>query len=82
MLFVLLPGAVAAVVVVLVERWSLVDPWSHARLGVALGAAAVAGTFALVFAALVAAGAVALRRARLDRLAGRVGRVTVPAAFS
>ena len=80
-LFVLLPGAAAAVVVVLVERWSLVDPWSDGRLGVALGAAAVAGTFALVFAAVVAAGAVALRRARLDRLAERVGRVAVPAAL-
>ena len=41
----------------------------------------MAGTFALVFAALVAAGALALRRARLDGLALRVGRVAVPAAL-
>ena len=80
-LFVLLPGGAAAVVVLLVEHWSDIDPWSDRRLGLALAAAAVAGTFALVFALLVAAGAVVLRRARLDRLAGRVGRVAVPAAL-
>ena len=80
-LFVVLPGAAAAVVVVLVERWSIVEPWTERRLGVALAAAAVAGTFAIVFAALVGAGAVVLRRARLDGLAGRVGRVAVPAAL-
>jgi hypothetical protein len=66
---------------VLVERWSLVEPWTERRLGVALAAAAVAGTFAIVFAALVGAGAVVLRRARLDGLAGRIGRVAVPAAL-
>jgi hypothetical protein len=80
-LFVLLPGAAAALVVVLVERWSRVEPWSDRRQSVALGVAAVAGTFALVFAALVAAGALVLRRARLDGLAGRVGRIAVPAAL-
>ena len=80
-LFVLLPGAAAALVVVLVERRSRVEPWSDRRQSVALGVAAVAGTFALVFAALVAAGALVLRRARLDGLAGRVGRIAVPAAL-
>jgi hypothetical protein len=80
-LFVLLPGAAAAAVVVLVERWSVVEPWSDQRLGVALGAAALAGTFALAFAALVAAGALAIRRARLDRLAARIAAVAVPAAL-
>jgi hypothetical protein len=80
-LFVLLPGAAAAVVVVLVERWSLVEPWSDRRLGVGVCAAALAGTFALAFAALVAAAALVVRRARLDGLAGRVGRVAVPAAL-
>jgi hypothetical protein len=78
---VLLPGAAAAVVVLLVERWSPVEPWSDGRLGVALVTAAVAGTFALVFAALVAAGAIVFRRARLDGLAHRVGRVAVPSAL-
>ena len=48
---------------------------------VALCIAALAGTFALVFAALAAAGALVLRRTRLDGLAGRVGRVAVPAAL-
>ena len=80
-LFVLLPGAAAAVVVVLVERWSRVEPWSDGRLTAALCVAAIAATFALVFAALVAAFALVLRRARLDGLAARVGRVAVPAAL-
>jgi hypothetical protein len=80
-LFVLLPGAAAAVVVVLVERWSGIEPWSDPRLVVVLVAAGVAATFALVFAAVVAAGAVVLRRARLAGLAGRVGRIAVPAAL-
>jgi len=81
-LFVLLPGAAAAVVVLLVERWSRVEPWSDGRLTAALSVAAIAGTFALVFAALVTAGALVLRRTRLDGLAGRVGRVAVPAALA
>ena len=57
----LLPGVAAAVVVLLVERWSRIEPWSDRRLVVALCIAALAGTFALVFAALVAAGALVLR---------------------
>jgi hypothetical protein len=80
-LFVLLPGAAAAVVVVLVERWSAVEPWSDRRLGVALCAAPLAGTFALGLAAVVAAGALVIRRARLDRLAARIAAVAVPAAL-
>ena len=80
-LFVLLPCVAAAVVVVLVERWSRIEPWSDRRLVVALCIAALAGTFALVLAAVVAAGALVLRRTRLDGLAGRVGRVAVPAAL-
>ena len=80
-LFVLLPGVAAAVVVLLVERWSRVKPWSNGRLAAVLSVAAIAGSFALVFAAVVAVVALVLRRARLDALAGRVGRVAVPAAL-
>ena len=81
-LFVLLPGLAAALVVVLVERWTRVEPWSDTRLAALLCLAALAGTFALVLAALVAAGALVLRRMRLDGLARRVGRVAVPAALA
>lgn len=80
-LFVLLPGAAAACVVVLVERWSRVGPWSSRRLTVALVLAALAGTFALGFAALVGAGALLLRRVRLTGLVARVAGVAVPAGL-
>ena len=78
-LFVLLPAAAAAVVVVLVEQWMRVEPWSDRRLAAGLCAAAIAGTFALVVAAVVAAGALALRTARLDRIVARVATLAVPA---
>ena len=80
-LFVLLPGTAAAAVVLLVERWMRVDPWSGRRLSIGLCVAAAAGTFALGFAVLVAAGALVVRRARLDSLLERVARVAVPAAL-
>lgn len=80
-LFVLLPGAAAAVVVLLVERWSRVEPWSDRRLSIGLGIGALAGTFALGFAALVAAVALAVRRAGLDGVLSRVARFAVPAAL-
>jgi hypothetical protein len=80
-LFVLLPGAAAAMVVLLVERWMLLEPWSDRRLSIGLCIGAVAGTFALGFAGLVAAGALVVRRAGLDSLLARVARLAVPAAL-
>ena len=80
-LFVLLPGAAAAMVVLLVERWMRVQPWSDRRLSIGLCIGAVAGTFALAFAGLVAAGALVVRRAGLDSLLARVARLAVPAAL-
>jgi hypothetical protein len=80
-LFVLLPGAAAAVVVVLVERWIGTEPWSNGRLSVGLCVGALAGTFALGFAALVGVGALVVRRAGVDALLARVARVAVPAGL-
>ena len=80
-LFVLLPGAAAALVVLLVERWMRVEPWSDRRLSIGLCIGAVAGTFALGLAGLVAAGALVVRRAGLDSLLARVARLAVPAAL-
>lgn len=80
-LFVLLPGGAAAVVVLLVERWSVVEPWSDRRLAGGLALAALAGTFALGFAALVAVVGLVVRRLRADRLLGRSARIAVPAAL-
>jgi hypothetical protein len=80
-LFVLLPGAAAAVVVLLAERWMRVEPWSDRRLSIGLCICAAAGTFALGFAAFVALGALVLRRVRLARPLARVARVAVPAAL-
>jgi len=81
-LFVLLPGAAAAVVVLFVERWMLVEPWSDRRLSIGLCIGAIAGTFALAFAALLAAAALVLRRGRLAGPAARVARVAVPPALA
>jgi hypothetical protein len=80
-LFVLLPAGAAALVALLVERWVAVEAWSDTRLALCLGVAALAGTAALLFAGLVAAGAVVLRGAGVDRLVGRAARVAVPAAL-
>lgn len=77
-LFVLLPGAAGAVVVLLVERWNSVEPWSDRRLSAGLVGAALAGTLALAFAAAVAAGALVLRRTGLDGPVGRLARIAVP----
>lgn len=77
-LFVLLPGVAAALVVVLVERWSGREPWADRRLTTALCLAALGGTFALAFAAIVGAGALAVRRAGLGALVRGLGRVAVP----
>jgi hypothetical protein len=46
-----------------------------------LGIGALAGTFALGFALLVAAGALVVRRTGLDSPLARVARVAVPAAL-
>ena len=81
-LFVVLPGAAAALVVLLVERWTRVAPWADPRLSVGICVAALAGTFALAVAALVAVGALVLRRIGLPRRVAPVARVVVPAALA
>lgn len=80
-LFVLLPGAAAALVVVLVERWCAVEPWSKPGLTGILAGAALMGTFALGVALLVGACALVLRWVRVDRAVARVSRVAVPVAL-
>ncbi|MGL6279361.1 MAG: hypothetical protein ACRC50_07385 [Gaiella sp.] len=77
-LFVALPGAVAALVVVLVERWVDREPFVDRRLAVLVGLAAVCGTFALVVGAVVAVGALLLRRVGLARPVSAIARVIVP----
>ena len=80
-LFVALPAVAAALVVVLVERWTCAEPWADGRLSVGLCVAALAGTFALAFAALVGAFALGARRAGVDDPLRRAGRVAVPAGL-
>ena len=80
-LFVVLPGAAAALVVVLVERGSLVEPWADRRLSSGLCAAALGGSFALVFAAAVAITALAIRRVGASGVLRRVAAVVVPAGL-
>lgn len=80
-LFVLLPAGAAIVVVQLVERWLEVGPWSDQRLTATLALAALLGTVALAFAAVVAYVAVVLRRTEAGDLVQSVGRVVVPAGL-
>lgn len=80
-LFVLLPAAAAALVVVLVERWATGEPFAHRRLTALVVVAAVAATFALVAAAVVACGAVAGRRTGVARALAPVARVAAPIAI-
>ena len=81
-LFVVLPGAAAALVVVLVERGSRAEPWADRRLSAGLCAAAPGGSFALVFAAAVAIAALAIRRVGASGVLRRVAAVVVPAGSS
>ena len=62
-LFVALPAIAAAVVVLLVERWSLAPPWGDRKLTALLIVGALVSTFALVFAAVVTVVSLALRYA-------------------
>jgi hypothetical protein len=81
-LFVLLPGSAAAVVVLLVERWSARKPWADTRLAAGLCVAALAATFALVLALAFVVVAIAARRAGLGRRGGQIARVLVPAGLA
>jgi hypothetical protein len=81
-LFVLLPGAAAALVVVLVERWVELDPAEHRHLVVALACAAPLATLALLVAVGVGLAALLLRRVhRATALVRPVARVAVPVAL-
>jgi hypothetical protein len=79
LLFVALPAAGAALVVVLVERWSKAEPWQSRRLSAGLGVAALASTFAVVFALVVAVVALAVSQSPpLGRFLLAAGRIVVP----
>ncbi len=80
-LFVALPAAAAAVVVLLVERSSRMEPWADRRVAVGICASALVGAFALVIAALVGAAALVARRVGAADLLRRAGRVAVPAVL-
>ena len=80
-LFVLLPGAAAALVVVLVERWADREPFADRRLTLGLCASAIVGTVAVLLAGLVVAIGIALRASGLSAPLGRAARVLVPVAL-
>lgn len=77
-LFVLLPGAAAALVVVLVERWARQAPWRDRRLTTLVVAASVGSTVALAPAALVAVAALVVRRVGARERLLQAGRIVVP----
>ena len=87
-LFIALPGIAAAVVVVLVERWTASrEPWGDRRLTALVVVASLAAGHLLAVAALVALAAVVGRRVarRSPRRAAalrRVSRVLVPAGLA
>ncbi len=83
LLFVALPAVAAALVVVLVERWSKTTPWQSRRFAAGLIVAALASTFALIVAVVVAVVALALDRAEpLGRFVRQAGRILVPATLA
>lgn len=77
-LFVLLPGAAAALVVLLVERWDRQAPWQDRRLNTLVVAASVGSTVALAPAALVAVAALIVRRVGARERLLQAGRIVVP----
>jgi hypothetical protein len=83
-LFILLPGLAAAVVVVLVERFVGRGFDASRRLARVMVGAAFLGTLGLLFATLVGVAALVVRRAapRVRELLGRVGRIVVPAGLA
>lgn len=81
-LFVLLPAAAAALVVLLVERWSCRPAWGDRQLSALVVGASLASTLALLPAALVAAAAFLVRSAGLRERLVRVGRLAVPVALA
>ncbi len=80
-LFVALPAAAAALVVLLVERWADREPFTDRRLSVVVVVAAVAGTFALTLGAVVGVVALAGRRTGVGRTLRPVARVAAPLAI-
>lgn len=77
-LFLALPLAAGAFVVVLVERWVDREPFADRRLSIALGVAALLGSIALIVALAVGCAASLIRRLGLARVIGRAARVLVP----
>ncbi|MFN0153876.1 MAG: hypothetical protein ACKVUT_05805 [Gaiella sp.] len=77
-LFVVLPGAAAALVVILVERWAPRDPREHRRLAGTLVVTALAGTVALLLAGFAFAVALGMRRAGATELLRPITRLAVP----
>ena len=80
-LFVLLPGVAAALVVLLVERWSRKPDWQSRRFSLVIVGASLASTVALVPAALVAAAALSVRSLGVRERFVRAARVVVPLAL-
>lgn len=81
-LFVLLPGAAAALVVLLVERWAREPAWRDRRLASLVVVASLASTFALAAAALVVAGALLIRRTGARRWLLPLGRLVAPVGLA
>jgi hypothetical protein len=80
-LFVLLPGLASAVVVILVEHWEKCPPFASRRQTIVLAVCAVAGTFALVPAALAFLVLLVIERIDGDRVASRLATLAVTGAL-
>lgn len=80
-LFVVLPGAAAALVVMLAERWIDREPFADRRLTTGLVLAALCGTFAVVVALAVVVVALVVRALGAGRVVHRAAQVLVPAGL-
>jgi hypothetical protein len=76
-LFLLLPAAGAAAIVLLVERWDAGSGWGRRQAALA-AVPALLSTFALIIAAIAAVIGLAVRRARISHPLHRLARVAVP----
>ena len=80
-LFVLLPGLASAVVVILVERWEMAQPFASQRQTIGLVVCAVAGTFALVPAALAFLVLLVIEQVDAGRMVSRLSTLVVTGAL-
>lgn len=80
-MFVVLPGAASAVVVVLAERWERLEPFGSRRRTLALLAVSLLGTVGVIVAAVLTAILIAIDSIHVRRAYARLATVAVTGAL-